>query len=180
VGRRSSGSLKRLDGVGQSRKLLLVFNVSIRYGWTIYLIDLLQLDVSTLVSNPKVTAEGTVREIAPAVDTNSGTVRVKIGIPQTPPAMTLGAVVTGSGNLKSSRAVILPWGALFEIDGKPAVWIVASRNRTVSLRPIVIDAYLKDRIIVASGLDTGDVVVTAGVQYLRPQQKVALANEPPQ
>jgi hypothetical protein len=44
----------------------------------------------------------------------------------------------------------------------------------------VIDAYLKDRIIVASGLDTGDVVVTAGAQFLRPQQKVALANEPPQ
>jgi multidrug efflux pump subunit AcrA (membrane-fusion protein) len=63
----------------------------------------------TLVSDPKVTAEGTVREIAPAVDTNSGTVQVKIGIPQTPPAMTLGAVVTDSGNLKSSRAVILPW-----------------------------------------------------------------------
>jgi membrane fusion protein, multidrug efflux system len=132
----------------------------------------------TLVSDPKVTAEGTVREVAPAVDTNTGTVRVKVGIPQTPPAMTLGAVVTGSGNLKSSKAVILPWGALFEIDGKPAVWIVDSRTNTVSLRPIVVDAYLKDRIIVASGLNSGDVVVTAGVQYLRPQQKVALANEP--
>jgi RND family efflux transporter MFP subunit len=132
----------------------------------------------TLVSDPKVTAEGTVREVAPAVDTNTGTVRVKVGIPQTPPAMTLGAVVTGSGNLKSSKAVILPWGALFEIDGKPAVWIVDPRTNTVSLRPIVVDAYLKDRIIVASGLNSGDVVVTAGVQYLRPQQKVALANEP--
>jgi multidrug efflux pump subunit AcrA (membrane-fusion protein) len=80
-------SMSRFDRVGQR------------------MIDLSQLDVSTLVSNPKVTAEGTVREIAPAVDTNSGTVRVKIGIRQTPPAMTLGAVVTGSGNLKSSRAV---------------------------------------------------------------------------
>jgi multidrug efflux pump subunit AcrA (membrane-fusion protein) len=40
---------------------------------------------------------------SPAVDTNTGTVRVKVGIPQTPPAMTLGAVVTGSGNLKSSK-----------------------------------------------------------------------------
>jgi RND family efflux transporter MFP subunit len=133
----------------------------------------------TLVSDPKVTAEGTVREIAPAVDTNTGTVRVKVGIPQTPPAMTLGAVVTGSGDLKSSKAVILPWGALFEIDGKPAVWIVDPRSHTVSLRSIVVDAYLKDRIIVTSGLNSGDVVVTAGVQYLRPQQQVALANEPP-
>jgi RND family efflux transporter MFP subunit len=128
-----------------------------------------------LVSDPKVTAEGTVREIAPAVDTNTGTVRVKIGIPQTPPAMTLGAVVTGSGNLKGSKAVMLPWGALFEIDGKPAVWVVDTADRTVSLRPIVVDAYLKDRVIAKDGLKSGEIVVTAGVQYLRPQQKVAIA-----
>ncbi len=132
-----------------------------------------------LVSDPKITAEGVVREISPAVDTNTGTVRVKVGIPQTPPAMTLGAVVTGSGNLKSSKVVILPWGALFEIDGKPAVWVVDPRERTVSLRPIVVDAYLKDRLIVTTGVKSGEVIVTAGVQYLRPQQKVAIAGDTP-
>ena len=130
-----------------------------------------------LASDPKIAAPGTVREIAPAVDTNTGTVRVKIGIPNTPPAMTLGAVVTGSGNLKQRDVVILPWGALFEIDGKPAVWVVDPRDRTVSLKPIAVDAYLKDRIIVTDGLKSGEVVVTAGVQYLRPQQQVALAGE---
>jgi RND family efflux transporter MFP subunit len=61
-----------------------------------------------LVSNPTVAADGTVREIAPAVDTSTGTVRVKVGIEQPPPAMTLGAVVTGSGSLKSSKVVMLP------------------------------------------------------------------------
>src|SRR5262249_43805776 len=115
----------------------------------------------------------------PAVDTNSGTVRVKVGIPNTPPAMTLGAVVTGSGNLKSSKVVILPWSALFENDRKPAVWVVDPRNRTVSLRPIVVDAYLKDRFLVTAGIKSGEVIVTAGVQYLRPQQKVMIAGETP-
>jgi membrane fusion protein, multidrug efflux system len=128
----------------------------------------------TLVSDPKVTAEGTVREISPAVDTNTGTVRVKVGIAQTPPQMTLGAVVTGSGN-----AVILPWGALFEIDGQPAAWVVDPREHTVSLRPIVLDAYLKDRMVVTAGLNTGDVVVTAGVQFLHPGQKVDFASGQP-
>jgi membrane fusion protein, multidrug efflux system len=132
-----------------------------------------------LVSDPRITAQGTVREISPAVDTNTGTVRVKIGIAQTPPAMTLGAVVTGSGQLKGSKVVILPWSALFERDGTPAVWVVDPQDRTVSLRPIVVDAYLKDRLVVKSGLKSGEVVVTAGVQYLRPQQKVALAGGQP-
>jgi hypothetical protein len=43
----------------------------------------------------------------------------------------------------------------------------------------VVDAYLKDRLVVGSGLKSGEVVVTAGVQYLRPQQKVALAGGQP-
>jgi membrane fusion protein, multidrug efflux system len=132
-----------------------------------------------LVSDPKVSAVGTVREVAPAVDTNTGTVRVKIGIPNTPPAMTLGAVVTGAGNLIASKVVLLPWSALFEKDGKPAVWIVNPADKTVSLQPIVVDAYLRDRIVVSSGLKSGEVVVTEGIQYLRPQQKVAVASEAP-
>jgi RND family efflux transporter MFP subunit len=130
-----------------------------------------------LVSNPSIAADGTVREVAPAVDTNNGTVRVKIGIAEPPPAMTLGAAVIGSGSLKSSKVVMLPWGALFEIDGRPAVWVVDPRDHTVSLRPITVDAYLKDRIIVKSGLATGDIVISAGGQDLRPRQKVAIANE---
>jgi RND family efflux transporter MFP subunit len=133
----------------------------------------------TLVSDPKVTAQGTVREISPAVDTNTGTVRVKVGIAQTPPQMTLGAVVTGSGDLKSQKAVILPWGALFEIDGQPAAWIVDPHQKTVSLRSIAVDAYLKDRMVVTAGLNTGDVVVTAGVQFLHPGQKVDFASGQP-
>jgi RND family efflux transporter MFP subunit len=133
----------------------------------------------TLVSDPKVTAMGTVRQVAPAVDTNNGTVRVKVGIADTPPAMTLGAVVTGSGDLKATKSVILPWGALFETDGKPAVWVVDPRDQTVSLRPITIDAYLRDRVVARDGLKSGEVVVTAGTQYLRPQQKVAIAGGQP-
>ena len=130
-----------------------------------------------LVSNPNIAADGTVREVAPAIDINNGTVRVKIGIAQPPPAMTLGAAVIGSGSLKSSRVVMLPWGALSEIDGRPAVWVVDPRDHTVLLRPIVVDAYLKDRIMVKSGLATGDIVVSAGGQDLRPRQKVAIAGE---
>jgi hypothetical protein len=34
------------------------------------------------------------------------------------------------------------------------------------------------RVLVAQGLQTGDIVVTAGVQALRPGQKVRLLGEP--
>ncbi|WP_163595045.1 HlyD family efflux transporter periplasmic adaptor subunit, partial [Klebsiella pneumoniae] len=44
-----------------------------------------------LLADPKVTAQGTVREIAPVVDPASGSVRVKVALPATPAAMPLGA-----------------------------------------------------------------------------------------
>jgi hypothetical protein len=45
----------------------------------------------------------------------------------------------------------------------------------VQLKPIAVDRYQGDSVIVGSGLDKGDVVVTAGVQKLLPGQKVGLA-----
>jgi hypothetical protein len=45
----------------------------------------------------------------------------------------------------------------------------------VSLKPIVLSRFTKDRIVVADGLQAGEVVVSAGVQLLRPGQKVEIA-----
>lgn len=43
---------------------------------------------------------------------------------------------------------------------------------------MTVNRYMKDDIALSSGLKTGDVVVTAGVQMLRPGQKVEIAAEP--
>ena len=48
-----------------------------------------------LVSGPDITAVGYVREISPAVDPKSSTVRVKVAIQNPPPAMTLGSAIAG-------------------------------------------------------------------------------------
>src|SRR5690606_36043671 len=78
----------------------------------------------SLVANPAITAEGRVREISPAVDQTSGTIRVKVAIPNTPAAMPLGAAVVGTVSAKPRKAIILPWQALTSQDGRPAVWLV--------------------------------------------------------
>lgn len=44
---------------------------------------------------------------------------VKISLRDTPPAMVLGSLVNATGPMKSEKAVLLPWGALFEIAGAP-------------------------------------------------------------
>ena len=45
----------------------------------------------------------------------------------------------------------------------------------MSLKPIRLDRYTKDRLVVGEGLGSGETVVSAGVQLLRPGQKVEIA-----
>ena len=49
----------------------------------------------------------------------------------------------------------------------------------MSLRNIEVDRFDLAQVIVARGLEPGDVVVTAGVQALRPGQKVRLLGATP-
>jgi membrane fusion protein, multidrug efflux system len=131
----------------------------------------------SLVSDPAVKTLGDVREISPAVNPSTETVTMKVGLRETPQAMGLGALVNGTGPMKQKRVVLVPWPSLFEIDGKPAVYVVAPGSNVVSLKAITIYRYTRDRIAVSSGLTSGDTVVSAGVQMLRPGQKVEIAAE---
>ncbi|CAO4174153.1 efflux RND transporter periplasmic adaptor subunit [Methylorubrum populi] len=129
----------------------------------------------TLQSDPRVEATGHVREISPTVDASSGTVRVKVGLEETPPAMSLGAVVIGRGRFAQREAVVLPWSALYRSDDRPAVWIHDPATGKVSIRGVEIDRYGFDDIVLKDGVAPGETVVIAGIQFLRPGQRVAVA-----
>lgn len=126
----------------------------------------------TLVSDPAIKAIGTVREIAPAIDPSTGTVRIKVAIDSPPAAMTLGAAVTGAGRFQSGSVFRIPSSAFFTENGQPAVWTVDPRSHIAAMKPIVIDSYRSGEILIRSGLQAGDIVVTAGTQMLRPGQVV--------
>lgn len=128
-----------------------------------------------LVSDPSVKTIGKVREIAPTVDPRSGTVRVKVAIEKLPPEMTLGSAVTGVGRAAPQKAIVIPWSALTATGGAPAVWIVDPASKTVSLRPVEVQNYESGSVVVASGLEPGDLIVTDGGKLLRPEQQVAFA-----
>lgn len=125
-----------------------------------------------LLSDRSVKAEGRVREVSPVVDARTGTVRVKVEIIDPPPQMTLGAVVTASVHLPGERAVVLPWSALTSDAGKPAVWQVEPDTGVVSLAPVEMLAYERERLILRSGLEEGATVVVKGGQMLHRGQVV--------
>jgi len=127
-----------------------------------------------LSSDPKVIAQGKVREVSPRADPVTGTFAVRVQLLDAPPAMRLGSTVTGRVKLDSVPGIEIPAAALVRADGGTAVWVVDPAAGTVSMRNITVQSSNATKVQVASGLKPGDVVVTAGVQALRPGQKVRL------
>ena len=125
-----------------------------------------------LTNDPTVRATGRVREVAPQADATTRTFQFKVGIIDPPQGMELGSTVTGSINLSAPPGVQIPASALTEAGGHPAVWVVDPQSQTVSLREVDVSRHDPATVVISQGLETGEVVVTAGVQVLRPGQKV--------
>ena len=128
-----------------------------------------------LTSDPKVTAAGVVREVAPRADPVTGTFRVRVRLINPPPAMRLGTTVTGRMKLASDHehrdsAVrgdpLRPAGGGVGRRSEDRRWSRPATSR--SARPIRPGSRSRP------ASTPGDVVVTAGVQALRPGQKVRL------
>lgn len=133
----------------------------------------------TLNDDPKVTATGRVREVAPQANPATRTFQFKVGLIDPPEAMHLGSTVTGRIRLAAPPGVEIPASTLTESEGGPAVWVVDPHDQTVSLRRVKVLRYDATSVVIAEGLERGDVVVTAGVHVLHPGQKVSLS-EPAQ
>ena len=129
----------------------------------------------TLLSDSSVTAHGVVREVSPMADAATRTYQVKVAIADAPEAMRFGSSVSGCLSAAGTPVVVIPGSALFDTDGKPAVWVVGG-DSAVSLKPIGVARYETDRVVVRDGLSAGDIIVTAGVNRLRAGQKVRLQN----
>ena len=130
-----------------------------------------------LVSDPDVTATGYVREISPAVDPKSSTVRVKVAIQNPPPAMTLGSAIAGTAGTKPAAEITLPWTALTAAGSKPAVWIVDPKTNTASLKPVTVGAYEAGAVLIKQGLEPGDRVVIDGGKLLSSGQPVTYGED---
>jgi membrane fusion protein, multidrug efflux system len=133
----------------------------------------------SLTDDPKITVSGRVREIAPQADPVTRTFAVKIGLNDPPPAMRLGATVTGRMEGDSVPVIDIPATALTKFNSQPAVWIVDPSKQTVSIRNVDVLRYDPARVAISGGLTTGEVIVTAGVQALHPGQKIRLLGSEP-
>ncbi|MEQ1880521.1 MAG: efflux RND transporter periplasmic adaptor subunit [Burkholderiales bacterium] len=132
----------------------------------------------TLWANPSKFYRGKVREISPTADAVTRTYAGKISVLDADPAMKLG--MTANVFLKGitrGGAAILPATALFQDNGKPAVWVIDPSSRQVNLVQVNVGEYAEDQITVLSGLQSGDIVVRAGVHKLFAGEKVRVQEQ---
>jgi RND family efflux transporter MFP subunit len=125
-----------------------------------------------LVSDAGVTASGYVREVSPAIDAKSSTIRVKVAIQDPPIAMALGSAVAGAVRARAQQQIALPWSALMAAGSKPAVWTVDPATKTAALRPVTIGGYEAREVLIKAGLTPGERVVIDGGKLLSVGQAV--------
>jgi membrane fusion protein, multidrug efflux system len=133
----------------------------------------------TLTDDPSVKARGRVREVAPQANPVTRTFEVRVGLTDPPAAMRLGATVNGRMEMEAVPFIEIPASALTEFNQRPAVWVVDPSTRTVSIRNVDVLRFDPASVAVSQGLDTSEIVVTAGVQALHPGQKVRLLGSEP-
>ena len=126
--------------------------------------------IVTAVSNSGSSVITRIREVSPVIDTTTGTIRIKVALPEKV-QWPLGAAVVGLFKGPSVATVTLPWSAMTSAGGNPAVWIVNKTNKTVSLRPITVSDYRTGDFSVSKGVVPQDIVVEGG-KFLRPDQTV--------
>ncbi len=121
-----------------------------------------------------------VREVAASADPVTRTFQVKVALDGAQ-ELPLGSTVTvrlQALQPPADAAIKLPTSALRQEGQGTAVWVLDTASMTVKSTPITVAAVDGNQVVVASGLQPGMQVVTAGVHVLNPGQKVTLYQAP--
>jgi RND family efflux transporter MFP subunit len=130
-----------------------------------------------LADNPDIKTIGHVREIAPQADPSTRTYQVKVSLDTLPSGMFLGSTVVGRLKLQAGNFIEVPFSALMMAATQPAVWVIDPQTAVVHKREVEVARYNQNAVVVASGLLSGDRIVTAGAQSLHDGQKVKLLED---
>lgn len=127
---------------------------------------------------PGINTTATLRELEPQAEASTRTRRARLTLTDTPAAFRLGTAISVTLSSTIEPRIELPANVLQEVDGKTQVWIVDMQNQTVSPHPVNVLSRDDDTLVV-SGVKGGERVVTAGVNSLKPGQKVKVDKDSP-
>ncbi len=119
---------------------------------------------------------GKIREISPIADPVTRTFAMKVSMPDAPADVRLGMTAYVRFAARTAVPQIrVPMTALFQDKNGSAVWVV--ENNTAKLVPVQIGGSTGNDITLTGGVANGQIIVTAGVNSLKPGQKVSILGE---
>lgn len=128
-----------------------------------------------LWAGPRLALAGSIREISAQADPETRMYAVRATVEAPPAEMRLGMTATVSIRVEDAgAAIVVPLTAVSETGTETVVFVVEPGSRIVRKKPVALAAAAPEGVRVASGLRPGEIVVTAGVQFLRDGMKVRL------
>lgn len=125
-------------------------------------------------SDDKLVLAGKVREVSGSADPQSRTFSVRVSLPDDPRVL-LGMTATVEADAaRDGGNITVPLSALAEKDGAKIVWTVDRKQATVHARPVEVSDFTGEGVGVTVGLKPGDLVVSAGTQFMTENLKVKL------
>jgi len=122
--------------------------------------------------------KGKLRELSPVADPATRTFPARISLLDPPAAVALGMTATVSFAIPLPQPVItVPLQALLVEAGATHAWRYDAATGTVHQTRVRVGNVAGNEVVVAEGLQAGDVVVTAGAHQLKEGQKVRLLSE---
>lgn len=127
-----------------------------------------------LVTDPAITATGTIDEVAPLADRSTRSYRVKVTVEGNGAPMPFGAPVIGTIVLERDELIRLPASALTNSEAGSAVFVVDGETGTLQRRPVQVSRFDERSLYVSGGLKAGERVATTGVTKLRDGEQVSI------
>ena len=129
-----------------------------------------------LWANADQTIPGKIREVSPVADPASRTYTVKVSVPARQDVR-LGMTATvelvaGANGAKGGATLRVPLTALVQNKGATSVWVV--EGGAVKLVNVQVAGQVDNDVLLAGGVTAGQQIVTAGVNQLKPGQKVRI------
>ncbi|PCR94204.1 efflux RND transporter periplasmic adaptor subunit [Pseudomonas sp. FW215-R2] len=141
------------------------------------LVDQIPSDVVFLVAgqlDPSINTTAVIREIEPQAQSATRTRRARLTLASTPPGFRLGTAISVTLSSAIKPRIELPATALQEADGKTRIWVIDPQNKTVAPRDVSVTSRTDSTVVLAGGVKSGERVVSAGVNSLKPGQAVKL------
>lgn len=141
------------------------------------LVDQIPADVVFLVAaqlDPSISTTAIIREIEPQAQSATRTRRARLTLSETPPGFRLGTAISVTLSSAIKSRIELPATALQDVDGKTRIWVIDPQSKTVSPRDVSVTSRTDSTVVLTGGVKSGEQVVSAGVNSLKPGQAVKL------